>query len=63
MKTIKVKIGKDGTATVLTEGFTGKGCVEETESLEIQLGRAVREEKTSEYYKPEAPTDTWVRGS
>jgi hypothetical protein len=59
-ETIKIKITKDGNATITTENFVGKACVTATEELEARLGKVVNREHTAEYYKPEPPKEVWV---
>jgi hypothetical protein len=49
-KTVKVKIGLDGSVEVKTEGFTGSECKDATKVLESALGKVNSDTPTSEMY-------------
>jgi len=46
MKQIIVDISGDGEIKIITKGYTGKSCVEETKFLRDLLGREIERELT-----------------
>lgn len=52
---VEIRINqKGGFSFEAKEGFSGASCVERTKDLELALGgRAVSEEKTKDFYKPD----------
>jgi 3-hydroxyacyl-CoA dehydrogenase len=50
MEEIVVKIGKDGSVVIDTNGFTGNACKEATRKLEEALGIVEEEHLKPEYY-------------
>jgi hypothetical protein len=59
---IVVTIGPDGSVHLETRGLEGQSCMAETEALEKALGKVVRREKTSEFYRQAAGTKAAVKG-
>jgi hypothetical protein len=47
---LEIEIDPDGNVRIETHGLKGEDCLEETESLEKQLGTVAERSKTSEYY-------------
>lgn len=54
-ETVEIRINEKGGFTFQAkEGFAGASCVERTKDLELALGgRAVSQEKTKDYYRPD----------
>jgi hypothetical protein len=51
MPQIKINFTKNGTSRVVTEGFSGEGCLQASKFVEDALGTASEEKKTSEFYE------------
>jgi hypothetical protein len=47
---LEIAINPDGNVRIETHGLKGEDCLEETESLEKQLGTVAERSKTAEYY-------------
>lgn len=50
MKEIVIDIAEDGEIQLETKGFTGKGCIEESEFLKDILGKEICKRLTPAYY-------------
>lgn len=57
-KKIKVRIAKDGSTQISTEGFEGQACKDATKQLEAALGTVVEDKPTQEMYTPPEQTTT-----
>lgn len=51
MKKMRIRIGKDGKATVKVEGVSGPGCVELTKAFEEAIGEVEERELTDAYHE------------
>ena len=51
MEQIIVRISKDGSTTVKTEGFTGRSCHEASAAIERALGVTVHDVETEEAFE------------
>jgi len=54
MKEIVIDIAEDGEISLETKGFTGKGCVEESQFLKNILGKEIFKRLTPAYYGKKA---------
>ena len=50
MKEIVIDIAEDGEIQLETKGFTGKGCIEESQFLKDILGKETYQRLTPAYY-------------
>lgn len=50
---IEITIDKDGNVEIDMIGWHGKGCADVSKQLEKALGRTVKTDRKSEFYKPE----------
>jgi len=51
MKKMRIRIGKDGRATVKVEGVVGPGCLEFTKAIEEAIGEVEERELTDAYHQ------------
>ena len=54
MKSIEIVVSVKGETTVQTKGFTGASCQEASKFIEQALGNKTAEQKTPEFYQPQA---------
>jgi len=54
MKIIEVVVSPRGETIILTRGFTGVECQEASKWVEQSLGAQISDQKTAEYYVPQA---------
>ena len=51
MKQIEITVSGDGEVRLITRGFTGKSCIQETEFLKCLLGKETARSLTPAYYQ------------
>lgn len=56
MKEVEVIIDQDGNCSIELSGYNGKGCAEVAKKLSDALGKTVKIDKKSDYWKAETKT-------
>ena len=51
MKKMRIRIGRDGKATVRVEGVVGPGCLDLTKAVEEAIGEVEERELTDAYHE------------
>ena len=60
MKQIMIDISDQGEVKIETRGFSGKGCIEESEFLKELLGKETYRQLTPAYYGDRAKTKKYL---
>ena len=60
MKQIVIDITDDGEIKIETRGFSGKGCIEESQFLKELLGKETYRQLTPAYYCDRAKTKKYL---
>jgi len=60
LKQIMIDIADDGEVKIETQGFSGKGCVEESQFLKELLGKETHRQLTPAYYGGKTKTKKYL---
>jgi hypothetical protein len=62
IKTIEITVSPQGITKVQTKGFNGSSCNEASKFLEEALGKRLVEQRTAEFYQPQAAEQLQQQG-